>query len=61
MHRGCGRESVKRKRRLRASTCAFVTVAVCVCVSLCDGGREGGRVSGSTRVNPQGDEGSVCL
>ncbi len=45
------------------SSCAFVTVTARVCVCLCafvwQG--EGERVSGSKRVNPRGDEGSVRL
>lgn len=45
------------EHKSREHTRAFVTVAVCVCASLC----VLKRVSGSKRVNPQGDEGSVCL
>lgn len=39
----------------------FVTVTALACASLRICVREGERVSGSTCVNPQGDNGSVCL
>jgi len=54
---GCGSDSGKMQGKVWVSAWAFVSVSVHV--HLCD--RETERVSGSKRVNPRGDEGSVCL
>lgn len=45
--------------KVRESTCAIVTIPARVFVRLRDSESQGDE--GSKRVNPQGDEGSVCL
>lgn len=62
---GRGSDNSKMQERVCVSSCAFVTVTarvrVCVCLCAFVWQGEGERVSGSKRVNPRGDEGSVCL